>query len=192
MRRFSTIMGGAESTRGGGDGQAEPPGGLVNSHGAATSGIIHGVRVGILADTHGLLRPQVLARLAGCERLLHAGDVGDPAVLEALRRIAPVEAVRGNVDQGGELDRLPHTIRGSLGDLAFGMVHRREDAPSEWPDRLRLVVFGHSHRPEIAWRGRCLLLNPGACGPRRFSLPLTVAVVTVDGERLVPEIAAVE
>lgn len=150
------------------------------------------MRVGILADTHGLLRPQVLDRLAGCERLLHAGDVGDGALLATLRRLAPVEAVRGNVDHGGELDRLPHTVTGTLGELPFGMTHRLEEVPAEWRDRLRLVVFGHSHRPELTWRGRCLLLNPGACGPRRFHLPLTVAVVTVDGDRLVPEILAVE
>jgi uncharacterized protein len=149
------------------------------------------VRVGILADTHGLLRPRVLELLAGCDRLLHAGDVGDAGVLAALRRLAPVEAVRGNVDHGPELDRLPHSTRGNLGELAFGMVHRREDAPAEWPERLRLLVFGHSHRPELGWSGRCLLLNPGACGQRRFALPLTLAIVTVEGDRLVPEIRAV-
>ena len=150
------------------------------------------MRVGILADTHGLLRPRVLELLAGCDRLLHAGDVGDPGVLATLRGVAPVEAVRGNVDHGPELGRLPHTTRGTLGELPFGMVHRQEDVPADWLDRLRLVVFGHSHRPELAWRGRCLLLNPGACGQRRFSLPLTLAVVTVAGDRLVPEILAVE
>ncbi len=150
------------------------------------------MRVGILADTHGLLRPTVLELLAGCERVLHAGDVGDAEILAALRRIAPVEAVRGNVDQGPGLDRLPHTVSGQLGDLPFGMVHRAEDAPPEWQRRLRLLVCGHSHRPELSWHGRCLLLNPGACGPRRFQLPLTLALVRVDGERLVPEIRAVE
>ena len=148
------------------------------------------MRVGVLADTHGLLRPAVLELLSGCDRLLHAGDVGDAEVLAALRRLAPVEAVRGNVDGGPGLDRLPHTVSGSLGDLSFGMVHRREDAPVEWRRRLRLVIFGHSHRPEIAWDGACMLLNPGACGPRRFKLPLTVAVLHVDGEHLAPEIRA--
>ena len=149
------------------------------------------MRVGILADTHGLLRPRVLELLAGCDRLLHAGDVGDPAVLAALRRLAPVEAVRGNVDQGPELDRLPHTVSGTLGELPFGMVHRREDAPRDWSERQRLIVCGHSHRPELEWLGRCLLLNPGSCGHRRFHLPLTVAVVHVEGERLAPEILPV-
>ena len=150
------------------------------------------MRVGILSDTHGLLRPQVLALLAGCERLLHAGDVGDAAILDALRRVAPVEAVRGNVDQGPGLDRLPHTVSGQLGELPFGMVHRREEVPPDWPRRLRLIVCGHSHRPELEWDGRCLLLNPGACGQRRFQLPLTLAIVTVDGDRITPEIRAVE
>jgi uncharacterized protein len=150
------------------------------------------VRVGVLSDTHGLLRPRVLELLAGCDRLLHAGDVGDPAILAALRSIAPLEAVRGNVDQGPELDRLPHTVSGQLGTLPFGMVHRREDAPRDWGERLRLLVCGHSHRPELVWQGRCLQLNPGACGQRRFALPLTVALLWVDGERLVPEIRSVE
>ncbi|HZF09086.1 MAG TPA: metallophosphoesterase family protein [Thermoanaerobaculia bacterium] len=150
------------------------------------------MRVGVLADTHNLLRPRVLELLAGCDRLLHAGDVGEPEILESLRQIAPLEAVRGNTDSG---ERLPETLTGELGGLAFGMVHRREDVPADWPSRLRLVVFGHSHRPELSWRGDCLLLNPGACGARRFHLPLTLAILTVIQDpavRLIPEILAVE
>lgn len=150
------------------------------------------MRIGVLSDTHGLLRPAVLERLAGCERLLHAGDVGSSEVLLRLRSFAPVTAVRGNVDGEGEMARLPFSVTGEFAGLPFGMVHRREDVPSEWPRRMRLVVFGHSHRPELEWRGRCLLLNPGACGRRRFHLPLTVAVVTVTEGRLVPEVLAVE
>lgn len=150
------------------------------------------MRIGILSDTHGLLRPEVLDRLAGCERILHAGDVGASQVLRDLERLAPVTAVRGNVDGEGETARLPFLASGELGGLDFGMVHRREDVPPEWPRERRLVVFGHSHRPELEWRGGCLLLNPGACGRRRFQLPLTVAVVTVTEGRLVPEILAVE
>jgi putative phosphoesterase len=150
------------------------------------------MRVGILADTHGLLRPRVLELLDGCERILHAGDVGDGAVLAQLSQLAPVSAVRGNVDRSRELASLPDSIAGELAGLPFRMTHRREDVEPGWPAELRLIVYGHSHRPEVGWQGRCLLLNPGACGPRRFHLPLTVALVTVAGERLLPEIRAVE
>jgi len=158
------------------------------------------MRVGVLSDTHNLLRPRVEELLAGCDRLLHAGDVGGPEILERLRRIAPVEAVRGNTDAGAmaaiaEIAALPETLTGEIGGLAFGMVHRQEDVPPDWPKRLRLIVYGHSHRPELSWRGDCLFLNPGACGARRFHLPLTLAILTVVQEptrRIVPEILAVE
>ncbi|MCB1032888.1 MAG: metallophosphoesterase family protein [Acidobacteria bacterium] len=152
------------------------------------------MRIGILSDTHGLLRPQVLRRLAGSDRILHAGDIGDVGILRRLEAIAPVIAVRGNTDGGNALANLPHSVEGDLDGLPFAMVHRREEVPERWlREGPRLVVFGHSHRPELEWRGSCLLLNPGACGQRRFRLPLTVATVTLlDGNRLVPEIYAVE
>ncbi len=150
------------------------------------------MRVGILSDTHGLLRPRIFELLAGCDRLLHAGDVGGAEVLARLREIAPVEAVRGNTDAGPEVEELPPALLGELASLPFGMIHRREDVDAAWVKRLRLVVFGHSHRPEMTWQGACLLLNPGSCGPRRFSYPLTLAIVTVTEGRLVPEILAVE
>jgi putative phosphoesterase len=150
------------------------------------------VRVGVLSDTHNLLRPRVLELLAGCDRILHAGDVGEPEILRQLERIAPVAAVRGNTDTGRTAAELPEELTGSLDGLAFGMIHRREDVARDWPSRLQLVVFGHSHRPEMEWRGRCLLLNPGACGARRFSLPLTLALLTIVDGRLVPEIFSVE
>jgi putative phosphoesterase len=150
------------------------------------------MRVGVIADTHGLLRPRVLTLLQGCDRILHAGDVGTAEVLAGLREIAPVEAVRGNIDTGPETMSLPPVVAGELGGLPFRMVHRREDAESAWMNGLRLLVFGHSHRPELQWQGACLLLNPGACGQRRFSYPLTLAVLTTRDGRLVPEILAVE
>jgi putative phosphoesterase len=150
------------------------------------------MRVGILSDTHNLLRPQVLERLAGCERILHAGDVGDLEILEQLRRIAPVEAVRGNTDGGATAAALPESLAGELGGLPFRMIHQREDIDPAWIQRVRLIVCGHTHRPELAWQGSCLLLNPGACGPRRFSYPLTLAILTVSDGRFVPEILAVE
>ncbi len=149
------------------------------------------MRVGVLSDTHNLLRPRVLELLAGCERILHAGDVGEPEILDRLRRLAPVEAVRGNTDAGATA-ALPEVLAGDLDGLPFRMVHRREDVDPRWPAESRLVVFGHSHRPELSWHGSCLLLNPGACGPRRFHLPLTLAILRVTDHRLVPEILAVE
>ena len=150
------------------------------------------MRVGVISDTHNLLRPRVLERLEGCERILHAGDVGDLEILEPLRRIAPVAAIRGNTDTGATAVELPETLSGDLGGLPFRMVHRREDIDRTWPSRLRLLVFGHSHRPELEWQGNCLLLNPGACGQRRFHLPLTLAILTVTDNRIVPEILSVE
>ena len=150
------------------------------------------MRVGVLSDTHNLLRPRVLELLAGCDRILHAGDVGELEILRQLERIAPVAAVRGNTDAGRTAAELPEELTGDLDGLPFGMIHRREDVARDWPARLRLVIFGHSHRPEMEWRGQCLLLNPGACGARRFTLPLTVAILTIVDGRLVPEILSVE
>jgi putative phosphoesterase len=150
------------------------------------------MRVGVVSDTHNLLRPRVLERLDGCDRILHAGDVGGLEILEQLRRIAPVAAIRGNTDEGVTAAELPETLEGDLGGLLFRMVHRREDADPAWRARLRLLVFGHSHRPELEWQGNCLLLNPGACGQRRFHLPLTLAILTVADNRIVPEILSVE
>ena len=119
------------------------------------------MRVGVLSDTHNLLRPRVLELLDGCDRILHAGDVGDLHLLEPLRRIAPVEAIRGNTDTGETAAALPDSLAGDLDGVSFLMVHRREEAD---PNRLRnlgLLIYGHSHRPELSWHGSCLLLNPG-------------------------------
>jgi putative phosphoesterase len=150
------------------------------------------MRVGILSDTHGVLRPEVLELLAGCDRILHAGDVGDPVILERLALVAPVAAVRGNVDVGGALGALPPRLAGELDGVPFRMTHRREDVEPDWTRRCRLVVFGHSHRPELEWSGDCLLLNPGSCGQRRFHLPLTLAILTVRANRLLPELRAID
>ncbi len=154
------------------------------------------VRVAILADTHGLLRPRVLEIAAGCDLILHAGDVGDRkgrdrGILAALGEIAPVVAVRGDKDRG-ELAELPAVAAGDLEGLPYRMTHRRCDLDPAWPRAVDLIVFGHSHRPALRWRSEALLLNPGAAGPRRFKRPLTMARVTVASGRLVPEILALD
>lgn len=156
--------------------------------------------LGILSDTHGQLPLRVLAVLASCDRWIHAGDVGDPAVLDRLAALTPqghpLVAVRGNVDGGAVLGRLPVSVEAEAAGVPFLVVHTRGDAERLLATMRRppaLVIFGHSHRPELEWRGETLLLNPGACGPRRFHLPRTVARVTIlPGGRLVPEILSVE
>jgi putative phosphoesterase len=150
------------------------------------------MRVGVISDTHGLLRPRVLTLLAGCDRILHAGDVGGAEILSRLEEIAPVLAVRGNTDSGPEAAELPFSRDLELEGVPLHLVHRREDLDPRVLKHARIAIFGHSHRPELEWRSGCLLLNPGACGPRRFTLPLTIAVLAIAAGRFVPEILAVE
>ncbi len=150
------------------------------------------IRLGIVSDTHGQLRSRVLEQLDGCDRILHAGDVGDATILDRLGELAPTDAVRGNVDFGDRLSALPAVISGSAEQVAYRMIHQREHVPVDWQSSAQLIIYGHNHRPELEWRGRTLWLNPGAAGPRRFHLPLTVAVVTIHESQMVPEIFSVE
>jgi putative phosphoesterase len=134
--------------------------------------------VGIVSDTHGLLRPEVPAALQGVEHILHAGDVGDPGILEALEKIAPVTAIRGNIDTHGACSVLPKTEAIELGGRLFYLVHSHD-----WLEvnpaaaGIDCVVSGHSHRPLIETRNGVLYVNPGSCGPRRFRLPVTLATL---------------
>jgi putative phosphoesterase len=130
---------------------------------------------GLISDTHGLLRPEAVRALAGAEHIIHAGDVGGREVLEELRRIAPVTAVRGNTDRGAWADELPTTAVVGLGAHLVYVVH--DVADLDLVPRacgFAAVVFGHSHRPAVATRDGVLYLNPGSAGPRRFDLPVTV------------------
>lgn len=133
-------------------------------------------RIGVISDTHGLLRPEALAVLEGTAHILHAGDVGDPAILHALARIAPVTAIRGNVDHGDWAADLPETATVTLCSLRIRMIHDRKtlrvDPAAEGWD---VVISGHSHRPSNEEARGALWLNPGAAGPRRFRLPITLA-----------------
>ncbi len=149
------------------------------------------MRVGLVADTHGLLDPALPGILAGCDLVLHAGDVGDPAVLEDLARVAPVLAVRGNVDVSPGVDRLPERLAVDLGDLRALVVHEaRPGAPDAAlrralaRDGARIVVHGHSHRPSAGVVDGVLFVNPGSAGPRRFSLPRAAALMSVRGRRV--------
>ena len=136
--------------------------------------------IGVISDTHGLLRPEALAALAGVEHILHAGDVGELAILDALRGIAPVTAIRGNVDVWGDCAELPATDFVELGGKIFYLVHSVHDLDiNPVVAGVAVVVSGHSHRSVIEMRDGVLYLNPGSAGPRRFDLPVTVALVEV-------------
>ena len=145
--------------------------------------------IGVVSDTHGLLRPELLAALAGVEHILHAGDVGDPDILTALARIAPITAIRGNVDIDGPCALLPATEAIELSDSLIYMVHAREDLDlSPHAAGIEAVIYGHSHKPCIEHRQGVLHLNPGSAGPRRFNLPITYALVRLENGQLQAEI----
>ena len=140
--------------------------------------------VGVISDTHGLLRPQALAALRGCEAIIHAGDVGDPAVLEGLREIAPVFAVRGNIDRGRWASGLPETECVEFADRHVYVLHDLADLDIEPPEAgFSAIVYGHSHRPSLETQSGVLYLNPGSAGPRRFDLPVTIARLTLSRSR---------
>ena len=145
--------------------------------------------IGVISDTHGLLRPQAIAALRGCELILHAGDVGEAAVLDDLRRIARVVAVRGNVDVETWARRLPTTEMVAASAKTFYILHRVADLDLK-PNAAGIdaVVFGHSHQPAIEWRDGVLFFNPGSAGPRRFRLPVTLGKIEVKDGELLPEI----
>lgn len=136
--------------------------------------------VGVISDTHGLLRPEALVALAEAEHILHAGDVGNIEILEELSRIAPVTAIRGNIDVHGACADLPATEMVELGGRFFYMVHSVHDLDIEpRAAGVDVVVSGHSHKPLIERKNGVMYLNPGSAGPRRFSLPVSVALVTL-------------
>src|ERR1700735_1298823 len=147
------------------------------------------VLIGVISDTHGLLRPEAIEALRGVDHILHAGDVGDPSILEALRGVAPVTAIRGNIDEHGPCGHLPATEVLSLEGHTFYMVHDRQALDLDPAAAgFSAVISGHSHRPLIEWRQGVLYLNPGSAGPRRFSLPISLGLVTIRANALEPRL----
>lgn len=150
-------------------------------------------RIGVISDTHGLLRPEAVEALRGCDRIVHAGDVGDPAILEELGRVAPVVAVRGNVDRGAWADGLSEIEVVEAGSASLYVLHDLAALDLDpVAGGFAAVVSGHTHRPSSELRDGVLYLNPGSAGPRRFRLPITVARLTVSGGRLSTEIVDLE
>ncbi len=147
------------------------------------------MQVGVISDTHGLLRPQAIAALEGSELILHAGDIGEPEVLEGLRAIAPVVAVRGNNDLGDWAQEIPERQTLTLEDVGVHILHIVQELDFVPQVKgIRVVICGHSHKPSIQERGDTLFLNPGSAGPRRFKLPISVARMQIEGESVQAEI----
>jgi putative phosphoesterase len=149
-------------------------------------------RIGIISDTHGLLRPEAERRLAGVDHIIHAGDIGRPEIVEALRRIAPVTAIRGNVDSGDWARGYADTEGVGLAGKSIYVLHDLKTLKIDARAGIDVIVYGHSHVPKIQWIDGTLYLNPGCAGPRRFKLPITVATLKVTPDGMRPEIHDLE
>lgn len=138
--------------------------------------------IGVISDTHGLVRPQALEALAGVDMILHAGDIGNSAVLDTLRAVAPVVAVRGNNDKGDWADSLPVWEVVDIGSLSIYMLHDLKEIDISPAGTFQVIVSGHSHKPAVEERRGVLYVNPGSAGPRRFNLPISLAHLRVQGD----------
>ena len=141
--------------------------------------------VGVISDTHGLLRPEALAALRGSDYIIHAGDVGDPAILDKLAEIAPVTTVRGNVDQGAWAQKIPTTNVLEIGEVSICVLHNVQELDVK-PESAKFaaVVYGHSHVPKSEMKNDVLYFNPGSAGPRRFKLPVSVGRLMITNSKI--------
>jgi putative phosphoesterase len=147
------------------------------------------VRIGVISDTHGLLRPEALAALRESEHILHAGDIGSPEILERLAAIAPLTAIRGNVDKFAWARKLPETEVLELAGLSIYMLHDLAQLDLKpKAARFDVVISGHSHVPKREERDGVLYFNPGSAGPRRFKLPISLGRLTVEGDKIRTEV----
>jgi hypothetical protein len=152
-----------------------------------------GCRIGVISDTHGLLRPEAVAALSGSDLIIHAGDIGPPEILEALRRLGPVAAVRGNMDKGQWARDLPATEVVEAGEVRLYVLH--ELFALDLDPRaagFSAVIYGHSHEPALFRKDGVLFLNPGSAGPRRFTLPVSLAILHVNGAEVEAEIVRIK
>lgn len=151
------------------------------------------IRIGLISDTHGLLRPQALSGLAGVQMILHAGDIGKPEIVSTLGRIAPVHAIRGNNDTAPWAMQFAETLRLEIGIVSIYMLHDAKALAVDAHEAgIRVVIAGHSHRPSIQEKNHVLHVNPGSAGPRRFRLPVSIAYLDIDGDVVTPRIQMLE
>ena len=150
-------------------------------------------KIGVISDTHGLLRPEAYEKLQGADHIIHAGDIGAPEIVDRLRQIAPVTAIRGNVDTSAWARRYPETKKIQLaGKLIYTLHDLKALEIDPLVEGIDLVVSGHSHIPRVEMRAGVFYVNPGSAGRRRFSLPITLATVDVSSSGLRPEIHHLE
>jgi len=145
--------------------------------------------VGVISDTHGLLRPEAVAALQGSDHIIHAGDIGAPEILDRMRQIAPVTAIRGNVDRAAWAKKLPETDVLELGSVSIYILHNLKELDLK-PEAagFAAVISGHSHVPKQEIKNGVLYFNPGSAGPRRFRLPITVGKLVIGGSTIIGEI----
>jgi len=143
------------------------------------------MRIGLISDTHGLVRKEALAALDGCQHIIHAGDIDTPDVLEKLRRLAPVTAVRGNNDRGPWARSLSLCEVVEFGAVSIYVRHDQAELDIDpFAAGIQVMVFGHSHKPMVESRDGVLFVNPGSAGPRRFTLPVAVGELLIAGDRV--------
>ncbi len=149
--------------------------------------------IGVISDTHGLLRPEAVAAVQGSDYIIHAGDIGDPVILDRLAAIAPVIAVRGNVDHGAWAKKISATNVLEIGEISIYVLHSIHDLDLK-PEAAKFaaVIYGHSHVPKLEWKNGVLYFNPGSAGPRRFKLPITVGRLTIENSKIKAEILRLE
>lgn len=141
------------------------------------------VKIGVISDTHGLMRPEALALLEGCDHIIHGGDIGMPEILDVLRGIAPLTVVRGNNDRQEWARDIPESASLVIADIDIFAVHDIADEQGR-SEGARVVISGHSHKPTMVERDGKLFLNPGSAGPRRFKLPISVAELLISNGKL--------
>lgn len=152
----------------------------------------HPICIGVISDTHGLLRSEAVELLRGSQAIIHAGDIGDPAILTELESIAPVTAVRGNIDTAAWARKLPQNNVLEIGGVSIYVLHNVEELDLDPAAAgFAAVIFGHAHKPCVGYRKGVLFFNPGSAGPRRFSLPISVGKLTVKGLQIKPEVIEV-